>query len=149
MKASRKVNKCITHLPTYLPLASLQSGSAIFLTTFLMACKKSYSKYPPGTTKEKLLAALPALGVFTEHQWTMPNIEDMALVTSVLHLNNISIFSAIMQLGKVTNQSHLLQALTLRVEYHYLVVQRLGISDWLSHVLSLLQKYQEMTLFSN
>lgn len=71
-----------------------------------MACKKSFSKYPSGITKEKLLAALPALGVFTEHQWTLPNTEDMALVTSVLHLNNISIFSAVVQLGKVR---HLLE----------------------------------------
>lgn len=63
----------------------------------------SSSKLPPGVTKERLLHALPTVGVFTEHQWAvMPAEEDVELVHDAFVLNNISIFSASTQLGKVS-----------------------------------------------
>lgn len=64
----------------------------------------SSSKYPPGVTKDKLVTALATLGIHTEHQWVVPEMlaEDVAMVQSVFQLNNISIFSAATQLGKVS-----------------------------------------------
>lgn len=59
-------------------------------------------------SKAELLEALPTLGILTEYQWAIvPDKEEVNLVNTVLQLNNISTFSAITQLGKVSTNCKL------------------------------------------
>lgn len=59
------------------------------------------SVYPPGSTREAILKALPLLALFTEHQWEFPKKADLKLVDNVLRLNNMTITDGIMTLGMV------------------------------------------------
>jgi amiloride-sensitive sodium channel len=54
---------------------------------------------PPGSTRKVVWDALPLLGVFTEHRWTMPSKKDVKLVHETLQLNNLTVEDAINALG--------------------------------------------------
>jgi len=60
-------------------------------------------KFPPKTTEEELLDALPSLAIFTEHQWIYPTQRSLHIIHELLIINNITVFQAIMDLGMVCN----------------------------------------------
>lgn len=89
-----------------LPVQVVVVYAVVYLFFIITNTPQSSSKYPPGVTKERLLQALPTLGILNEHQWnTLPDGDDVLLVNNVLALNNISMFSAATQLGKVSNRT--------------------------------------------
>lgn len=97
---------------------------------------QSSSKYPPGVTKERLLQALPTLGILNEHQWnTLPDGDDVLLVNNVLALNNISMFSAATQLGKVSNRTWLLPVVKGGRQYQSVVDYLHSACDFCSIIL--------------
>lgn len=58
---------------------------------------------PLGTTPEHVMEILPLLAGFTERQWVFPRKDDLEIIDQILDLNNLTIDSAIDELGTVCN----------------------------------------------
>lgn len=61
-----------------------------------------YRKLPKNVTKSELYDSLPLIGLLTEHQWNPPDPEKLEMIHTLLKINNISIFTANRELGKVS-----------------------------------------------
>lgn len=57
------------------------------------------SKLPLGATRNRTLEILKYVAMFTEHQWNYPTINDLKLIDEIFVLNNVTVVSAINELG--------------------------------------------------